>query len=78
MAAVPVVLAILTLVVLLVPEVLPAFVNEPLDLVLGAVSGLSPRTVETHVGSILHKLGVRKRADAARRYRDARGGSHGA
>jgi DNA-binding NarL/FixJ family response regulator len=33
---------------------------------------ISPRTVETHVSNILHKLDVRKRADAARRYRESR------
>ena len=36
--------------------------------------GISPRTVETHVGSILHKLGVKNRAQAARRYLEANGG----
>jgi len=30
---------------------------------------ISPRTVETHVGTILHKLGARSRAEAARHYR---------
>lgn len=32
---------------------------------------LSPRTIESHVSSILHKLGARNRAEAARRYRAA-------
>jgi DNA-binding NarL/FixJ family response regulator len=36
--------------------------------------GISPRTVETHVGSILHKLGVKNRAQASRLYLEAIGG----
>ncbi len=40
------------------------------DREIAGVLTVSPRTVETHVSSILHKLHARNRADAARRFRD--------
>jgi DNA-binding NarL/FixJ family response regulator len=54
-------------------EVLRHLADGLTDREIGERLGISPRTVETHVGSILHKLGVRNRAGAARRYREARG-----
>ena len=53
-------------------EVLRHLAAGRTDREIGEQLGISPRTVETHVGSILHKLGVRNRAEAARRYREAR------
>ena len=37
---------------------------------IAATLHLSVKTVETHVSNVLHKLGVRSRADAARLYRE--------
>jgi DNA-binding NarL/FixJ family response regulator len=54
-------------------EVLRHLAAGRTDREIGEQLGISPRTVETHVGSILHKLGVRNRAEAARRYREVRG-----
>ena len=41
------------------------------DREIAAALIISPRTVETHVSNVLHKLNVRKRAEAAQRYRES-------
>jgi DNA-binding NarL/FixJ family response regulator len=50
-------------------DVLRLIEEELTDRQIAESLGISSRTVATHVSSILHKLGVRNRADAARRYR---------
>ena len=52
-------------------EVLRFLADGQTDREIAAALTISPRTVETHVGAILHKLGARNRAEAARRYRPA-------
>ena len=51
-------------------EVLRHLADGLTDREIAMALTISPRTVGTHVSSILHKLGVRNRAEAARRYRD--------
>ena len=51
-------------------EVLRLLVNGLTDREIAATLTVSPRTVETHVSSVLHKLGARNRAEAARRYHE--------
>ena len=51
-------------------EVLRHLADGLTDREVAVALTISPRTVGTHVSSILHKLGVRNRAAAARRYRD--------
>jgi DNA-binding NarL/FixJ family response regulator len=51
-------------------EVLALLADGLTDRQIADRLGISPRTVETHVGSLLNKLGVRNRAQAARRYRE--------
>ncbi len=51
-------------------EVLRHLADGLTDREIATVLTISPRTVGTHVSSILHKLDVRNRAEAARRYRE--------
>ena len=51
-------------------EVLRLLVEGLTDRQIGEALTISSRTVETHVSSILHKLGVRNRAEAAQRLRE--------
>jgi DNA-binding NarL/FixJ family response regulator len=55
-------------------EVLERLADGLTDREIAAALVISPRTVETHVGNILRKFGVRNRAEAARLYRDTRSG----
>jgi len=50
-------------------EVLQQLAEGLTDHEIAQALTLSPRTVEMHVSNILHKLGARTRAEAARRYR---------
>jgi DNA-binding NarL/FixJ family response regulator len=52
-------------------EVLQLLADGLTDRQIAAALTISTRTVETHVSSVLHKMGVRNRAEAARRYREA-------
>lgn len=51
-------------------EVLRFLAEGLTDREIGETLTISTRTVETHVSSVLHKLGVRNRAEAASRYRE--------
>ena len=53
-------------------EVLQLIAAGATDRAASATLGISIRTVEAHVGSILRRLGARTRADAARMFRAAR------
>lgn len=50
-------------------EVLRLLAEGMTDREIAELLTISPRTVETHVSSVLHKLGARNRAEAAQRYR---------
>jgi DNA-binding NarL/FixJ family response regulator len=51
-------------------EVLRLLAAGMTDREIATALAVSPRTVESHVSSVLRKLGVRNRAEAARRYRE--------
>ena len=51
-------------------EVLRLLAEGLTDREIASALVVSPRTVETHVSSILHKLGARNRAEAAGRYHE--------
>ena len=51
-------------------EVLRLLADGLTDREIAGSLTISPRTVETHVSSVLHKLGARNRAEAARRYHE--------
>jgi DNA-binding NarL/FixJ family response regulator len=50
-------------------DVLAMLADGLTDREIATALTISPRTVETHVSNILHKLTVRNRAEAAQRYR---------
>ncbi|MCV0403825.1 MAG: response regulator transcription factor [Chloroflexi bacterium] len=51
-------------------EVLRLLAEGLTDREIASALSISPRTVESHVSSLLRKLGVRNRAEAAQRYRE--------
>jgi len=54
-------------------EVLRLIADGMTDREIAEALGISSRTVATHVSNILHKLGVRNRTEAGRRYRGGDG-----